>query len=638
MSRLPNLFDHRRLPVKLGKRLGAGGEGAVHALAEDPVRVAKVYFQALKPAQTAKLRAAVAAGNDALRNLCAWPEQVLADPIGATWGFVMPRVDGYRELHMLYSPGDRRAHFENCGYDFLVQAARNLAAAVGRVHEHGHVIGDLNQRNVLVNAQALVALIDCDSMQIRSAERIYRCPVGSPHLTAPELHGADFASQDRTPEHDHFALAILIFHLLMMGRHPYAGVWNGDDEMSIERAIRERRYAYAAGAASRFGMEPPRQAPPITIVGNVIAPMFERAFTGTPAERPDAGAWVQALDSLKATMRPCPVEIRHRFYSGLPNCPWCAMEEHGAYFFAPSRVHAELQFDPDALRRALVQIPPPQFEAVAPPVPEQLPPDPRLLDMGVIRLQLGVIGGVGSLIFAVILTTSLWPLAVLGFGALAIWARGLWHRLQEAKAECRCIVKRAEAALDAAVKAAAPDRFRVMFENQRAQLIGSLGRMQELKAEARNALAQLKLHNRELQLQEFLSGFAIKQAQLPHLDLDHKFKLAAHGIDTAADVDAQKILAIRGFGLQLTQELVDWRREREAQFQFDPKRGVPRLELDLLHARYHRRESELLIELRSGTAELKRYADTLKREQQKAKAALSALARERDQAMANARA
>ena len=84
--------------------------------------------------------------------------------------------------------------------------------------------------------------------------------------------------------------------------------------------------------------------------------------------------------------------------------------------------------------------------------------------------------------------------------------------------------------------------------------------------------------------------------------------------------------------------LGNWRRELETQFRFDPQRGPPRLELDHLRARMHRRESELLIELKSAPAELKRFGESLKREQQRARAAILPLARERDQAQANARA
>ena len=44
-------------------------------------------------------------------------------------------------------------------------------------------------------------------------------------------------------DHDRFGLAVLIFHLLMMGRHPFSGVYLDKGDMPLEKAIREGRFA-----------------------------------------------------------------------------------------------------------------------------------------------------------------------------------------------------------------------------------------------------------------------------------------------------------------------------------------------------------------------------------------------------------
>src|SRR5438093_919042 len=79
----------------------------------------------------------------------------------------------------------------------------------------GYGIGDLNERNLLVTTQALVTLVDTDSFQVKAAERVFRCRVGSAEYTPPELQGARFADIDRGPQHDAFGLGVLIFQLLM---------------------------------------------------------------------------------------------------------------------------------------------------------------------------------------------------------------------------------------------------------------------------------------------------------------------------------------------------------------------------------------------------------------------------------------
>ena len=68
--------------------------------------------------------------------------------------------------------------------------------------------------------------------------KIYRCVVGVPEY-APELQGKSFKDVDRRPEHDRFGLAVLVFHLLMMGRHPFSGVSLDPGDMPLEKAIQE---------------------------------------------------------------------------------------------------------------------------------------------------------------------------------------------------------------------------------------------------------------------------------------------------------------------------------------------------------------------------------------------------------------
>jgi len=57
--------------VSLGKQLGSGGEGVVFHINEQPASVAKIYSEALKPRQVAKLKAMVAVADDPLRTVAA---------------------------------------------------------------------------------------------------------------------------------------------------------------------------------------------------------------------------------------------------------------------------------------------------------------------------------------------------------------------------------------------------------------------------------------------------------------------------------------------------------------------------------------------------------------------------------------
>src|SRR3954471_21769031 len=183
----------------------------------------------------------------------------------------MPKVSGCKEIHHLYSVAQRKKDYPEADWGFLAFAARNCAIAFEAIHHNGHVVGDVNQKNVLVSNKAIVQFVDCDSFQVRGPHgRIYRCGVGVPEYTPPELHGASFRDVDRSVDHDLFGLAVLIFHLLMMGRHPFSGVYHGHGDMPLEKAIQNGLFAYAKDAKSRKMTPPPNTLPVAMLDGDLM--------------------------------------------------------------------------------------------------------------------------------------------------------------------------------------------------------------------------------------------------------------------------------------------------------------------------------------------------------------------------------
>jgi hypothetical protein len=103
----------------------------------------------------------------------------------------------------------------------------------------------------------------------------------------------------RNQNHDNFGLAVPIFLMLFMGRHPFAGRYLGSGEMPIPRAIKECRFAYGARRAN-VQMEKPPGTPSLSIVGDEIGFMFERAFAGEmiAGGRPLPRDWIEGLERL----------------------------------------------------------------------------------------------------------------------------------------------------------------------------------------------------------------------------------------------------------------------------------------------------------------------------------------------------
>jgi DNA-binding helix-hairpin-helix protein with protein kinase domain len=317
--------DGRR--VRLGARLGQGGEGAVYELEGRAGVVAKIFHEPLPAARAEKIRAVVASRTPALEKLTAWPIELLSLPGGQPIGVKMPRVVGHRDIHQLYSPKSRRIAFPRADWRFLVRVSANVARAFATVHAEGAVIADVNHGGILVGADARVRLIDCDSFQVTAGGRCFPCDVGVPIFTPPELQDRTLTGVIRSENHDNFGLAVMIFLILFMGRHPFAGRYLGEGDMPIERAIEEHRFAY--GSEHDFAaMEQPPGTPPLDIVSPPVAELFERAFAMSAARggRPSAVEWIDALETLAGKLVECPVGIAHWHLADSPECPWCRIE------------------------------------------------------------------------------------------------------------------------------------------------------------------------------------------------------------------------------------------------------------------------------------------------------------------------
>ena len=198
----------------------------------------------------------------------------MSDRVGNFLGFLMQLVSGYRPIHELYSPKSRQRYFPKVDYRFIVHVALNVARAVGKVHQTGCVIGDLNHSGILVAEDGRVALIDADSFQFRLGQKTYPCVVGVQDFLPPELHGVNLSAVTRSVEHDNFGLAVVVFLLLLMGRHPYAGRHDGPD-LPLGQAIAQNKFAFSLIRRSSTGIGPPPGALEIDVFPTAVRQAFE---------------------------------------------------------------------------------------------------------------------------------------------------------------------------------------------------------------------------------------------------------------------------------------------------------------------------------------------------------------------------
>lgn len=606
-------------PIQLGRELGRGGEGSVFDVPALPNQVAKLYHEVPDAKKQAKLRFMAASVDDKLLSYVAWPQTTLHSMKGGpVTGFLMPRITGRDPIHTVYSPAHRRQERPKAAWDFLLYVARNTAAAFEVLHSHGHILGDVNQGNVLVGNDSKVVLIDSDSFQVNAQGSLHLCEVGVAHFTPPELQGLpSFQGFTRTANHDNFGLALLIFHLLFGGRHPYSGVpmrrGIGD---ALEADIKAFRYAYAHDNATR-GIGPPPKSIPLATLPASVETMFHAAFTerGAAGARPTSAQWVAALDKVRHTLKKCSTSSMHVYSSHLTACPWCSLEKQNVFYFIELLATVAV---PGTLGEGFVlaqvwalieAVPPPPSvklpdvdasSLTATPLPSTIPAQgtSTFLKGLVVALSLAVVAALPNLWFLVLV------------GGVVFWnvAASVGSKARsEEQTKRRSARDAARSQYDQLVGQLKKDAGPEGFQAKRAELAKARQEMESLEKTEAFELEKLKNSAQERQKQQYLDRFFIDRANISGVGPARKAALRSFGIETAADVTRSSIMQVRGFGQGLTRAMLDWRASCERGFTFNPNTSVSDADKNAVRAKFAGRKAKLAGVLSNGPAELKRF-------------------------------
>jgi DNA-binding helix-hairpin-helix protein with protein kinase domain len=565
--------------LTLGKSLGKGGEGQVFDLGDG--QAAKIYT---KPdaARESKLKAMISAKLADSTTLIAFPRCLIVDERGKFVGFVMGKVKDHTSLHELYAPGSRKVHFPRADYRFTIRAAANVARAVAKVHELGAVIGDINHSGILVSDKALSALIDADSFQFGPN---HLCRVGVAEYTPPELQGKRLDGIIRTTDHDAFGLAVVIFQLLFMGRHPYVGKHSRGD-MPIERAIAEHRFVYSL--IRDVQMTAPPGTSRLADFPASVGDAFERAFGVVSSERPSAREWVKILSSLEAALSKCGFNSMHFYPSASRECLWCRMERDiGILLFLPSfQIGSGSQpLDPGAagfnlaqIWAAIESIKLPNLDSVTPTqMAFQCDPsqDARSAKSSVGRLKAWGLAAAVVAVGSAIGAPSAWfvyvPLGIFGLGRL------FGDTKPENSSKFVDQYRRIQTELSSAIEAWKKRIGLFELQSLKSTLEDAKNQLVSLPKEEATRLAQHETNRRDFQLHAFLERHTIRRSKIHGIGPAKIANLASYGIDTAADVVHNRILAVPGFGPATTAPLVAWRQRIAARFVFQQNHSTEEL-------------------------------------------------------------
>ncbi len=219
--------NDKRKQFRLLEELGKGGEGSVYKTELDGF-VAKIY----KPEKITRLRCEklklMLTKDIDCEGVC-FPRAMIYNRRDEFVGYLMKAAHGrdlgksifIRPLLEKYFP-----HWNRCD---LVQLCVTILRKLKYLHDRNIILGDINPYNILVVSPTEVYFVDTDSWQVEG----FICPVGMPLFTPPELQRKEYGL--RTLGNENFAVATLLFMIMLPGKPPYA---MQDGEGIVENIIK----------------------------------------------------------------------------------------------------------------------------------------------------------------------------------------------------------------------------------------------------------------------------------------------------------------------------------------------------------------------------------------------------------------
>lgn len=640
------LYDGNGSSYRLAREIGRGAEGAVWSMEGHGDRLAKVYLRGMDNAQAAKITTMCRLRTEALNNISAWPMSLLMSSRGGKpAGLLMRKVSDSQPIHNLYGIKSRLRTFPEAQLPFLIHVAANAARAFATIHSAGQVVGDVNHSNLMVARNGTVAMIDCDSFQITDGQKVFYCEVGVPEFTPPELQGTSFRNIMRTAQHDAFGLSILIFYLLFLGRHPFMGVYNraSDDIMSLDQAIGQYKFPYMFGLTST-DVKLPSFVPRLSDYPTELGHLFVRSFTKEAISkgRPAAAEWVTALTKLSQALKTCTINPNHQFFAGLSGCAWCRMEGVlgtpifgikvavvGSHGFSLAAIWAEV----DSIKALPESLTKPDLTRIR----DNYSPDPTIPGIARNRRMHRV---ASILIIAIISVASV--AAFPGFVAFVaillslVFGVNFWSK---GNRSAKSFIDKYNSALkayrDSELEFDRSTAIPPSFVKIRSELETQKREFEGLAGEKSRRLAHLNASREAKQRQHFLERFRIEDESIPFIGPKSKMILYTWGILDASDIDPNKIDAIKGFGTVKVQALVEWRRSKEKQFRFDPKKPIDPRDLNALEQEFAQKTLMLEKALRQGPQNLRQALSVWQVQRRQQLTRLFALAEEMAQAEVN---
>lgn len=343
--------------VRVGRLLGAGGQGEVYsvALPDGSVKALKWYTLPNLYNKDGFYRS--------MQHRCEWPPPSAAflwperlterHPSGA-FGYVMKlKADGFIGLGDYFCV-DRHPEAWFRSNMAKVNAALNIADCFNRLHMSGCCYQDINEGSFFIDPYTgQVELCDNDNVIV---DGYGTGLVGKPRYIAPEVLDGGIP----TTNSDRFAMAIVLYRIFMVD-HPFEGARSAA-MANTGRVSEDEIFGHGAVFCHDYEDDSNRPVPALhpnsayyweqmpRALRDAFATAFSRRALEDPASRLSAARWKALLASVRAAMLTCkadPAAPLHDYFAEAEApavCPRCGKAA------AP---FAELRFDSGTVYRLM---------------------------------------------------------------------------------------------------------------------------------------------------------------------------------------------------------------------------------------------------------------------------------------------
>ena len=204
------------VPVRLTKELGAGGEATIYTT--NTPFVAKIYKESTNTRRKHEKIKRMLSKPIECEGIC-YPVAEAFNANKEFVGYLMPAAKGkelqrsiflVKQLFLKNFPGWKKRD--------TVELCITILEKIKYLHDRNIIMGDINPANILVVSPREVYFVDTDSYQIED----FPCPVGTINYTAPEIQRKHFGDFLRSFGNEYFAVATLLFMIMLPGKPPYS--------------------------------------------------------------------------------------------------------------------------------------------------------------------------------------------------------------------------------------------------------------------------------------------------------------------------------------------------------------------------------------------------------------------------------